>query len=226
MCAPVYFGFCSRVHDVSERKSYGQFCGLARSLDRVGDRWTLLIVRELLLGDRSFRDLQAGLEGISPALLARRLVELADDGLVVRNEAPQRSKSVKYILTDAGRALEPSIIELIRWGSRWMMQGPGDDQIDPRWAPLALRALLEGRTSGRGRVHLDVDGVEVTIAGSAHRRRVTGGHEGSPDATVAAPLPVLLAIAAGAVTLKSSGVEVAGDSRIAGDLLSGAGHQL
>ena len=210
---------------MSERKSYGQFCGLARSLDRVGDRWTLLIVRELLLGDRTFRDLQAGLEGISPALLTQRLAELVDDGLVERNEAPQRSKSVKYILTDAGRALEPTIIELIRWGSRWMMQGPGDDRTDPRWAPIALRALLESRPSRRGRVHLDVDGVEVTIAGSARQRRVTAGHEGSPDATVSAPLPVLLAIAAGAVTLQSSGVEVSGDSGIAGDLLSAAGRQ-
>jgi DNA-binding HxlR family transcriptional regulator len=210
---------------VSERKSYGQFCGLARSLDRVGDRWTLLIVRELLLGDRTFRELQTGLEGISPALLTQRLTELADDGLVVRNEAPRRSKSVKYILSDAGRALEPAIIELIRWGSRWMLRGPGDDRTDPRWAPIALRALLKGRPSRRGRVHLDVDGVEVTVAGSARQRRVTAGHEDSPDATVAAPLPVLLAIAAGTMTLQSSGAEVSGDSGIAGDLLSAADGQ-
>lgn len=210
---------------MSEGKSYGQFCGLARSLDRVGDRWTLLIVRELLLGDRTFRDLQAGLEGISPALLTQRLAGLADEGLLVRNEAPQRSKSVRYMLTDAGRALEPTIIELIRWGSRWMMRGPGDDRTDPRWAPIALRALLEGQPSRRGRVHLDVDGVEVTVAGSVRQRRVTAGHEGSPDATVAAPLPVLLAIAAGAMTLQSSGAQVSGDSGIAGDLLSAAGGQ-
>ena len=205
---------------VVERKSYGQFCGLARSLDRVGDRWTLLIVRELMLGDRTFRDLQTSLHGISPSLLTQRLTELTGDGLVVRNEAPRRSKSVEYRLTDAGRALEPVIIELIRWGSRWMGLGPGDDLIDQRWAPLALRALLESRPSRAGLVHVDVDGVEVTVAGSSRGRRVTPGHDGRPDATVAAPLPVVLAIAAGAVKLQSSGARVSGDRGVARDLLS------
>jgi DNA-binding HxlR family transcriptional regulator len=208
---------------VVERKSYGQFCGLARSLDRVGDRWTLLIVRELLLGDRTFRDLQTALDGISPSLLTQRLTELADDGLVVRNEAPRRSKSVEYRLTDAGRSLEAVIIELIRWGSRWMLHGPGDDRTDPRWAPLALRALLGGLPSRRGRIHLDVDGVEVTVAGSARGRRVTPGHEGSPDATVASPLPIVLAIAADAMTLQSSGARLSGDGGIASELLSARG---
>lgn len=206
---------------MSERKSYGQFCGLARSLDRVGDRWTLLVVRELLLGERTFRDLQTALDGISPTVLTQRLTDLANDALIVRNEAPQRSKSVTYNLTQGGRALEPVIIELIRWGSRWMLQGPGDDRTDPRWAPLALRALLEGRPSRRGRIHLYVDGFEVTVVGSSRQRRVTAGLEGSPDATIAAPLPVLLAIAAGATTLHAAGVEVSGDRGIADDLLLG-----
>lgn len=206
-----------------ERKSYGQFCGLARSLDRVGDRWTLLIVRELLLGDRSFRDLQTALSGISPSLLTKRLTELANDGLVVRNEAPQRSKSVEYQLTGVGRALEPVIIELIRWGSRWMPHGPGDDHVDARWAPLALRALLEGQPSRQGRVHLDVDGVEVTITGSAGQRRVTPGHRGQPDATVTAPLPVVLAIAANATALQDSGAAVSGDTEVARELLTSRG---
>ena len=210
---------------VAERKSYGQFCGLARSLDRVGDRWTLLIVRELLLGDRTFRELQTALRGVSPSLLTQRLTELTDDGLVVRNKAPRRSKSVEYRLTDAGRSLEPVIIELIRWGSRWMLRGPGDDQIDPRWAPLALRALLEGQPSRRGRVHLDVGGVEVTVAGSARGRRVTPGHAGRPDARVAAPLPVVLAIAADAMTLQSSGAGLSGDAVLASELLSARGGQ-
>ena len=206
-----------------ERKSYGQFCGLARSLDRIGDRWTLLIVRELLLGDRTFRDLQTALEGISPSLLTQRLTELAGDGLVERNAAPQRSKGVEYSLTDAGRGLEPVIIELIRWGARWMLEGPGDDEVDPRWAPLALRALLEGRRSRRGRIHIDVDGVAVTVAGSMGGLRVTTGHVGSPDARVAAPLPTILAIASDAVPLKVSDAQVSGDEGIASELLSAGG---
>ena len=205
---------------MNEGKSYRQFCGLARSLDRVGDRWALLVVRELLLGDRTFRDLQAALDGISPSLLTQRLNELGAHGLIERNEAPRRSKGVEYRLTDAGRALEPVIIELIRWGSRWMLDGPGDDRVDERWAPLALRALLEGRPSPRGRIHLDVDGVEVTIAGSMRGRRVTPGHEGRPDATVTAPLPAILAVAADVVPLSGSGAQVAGDRGVARRVLA------
>lgn len=205
---------------MSERKSYGQFCGLARSLDRVGDRWTLLIIRELLLGRRTFRDLQAALAGISPSLLTQRLGELTQDGLVLRNEAPRRSKSVEYDLTDAGRSLEPAIIALIRWGSRWMVDGPRDDQVDPRWAPLALRAVLEGRPSRRGRVHLDVDGVHLTVVGSPMGRRLIPGHDRGADAAVAASLPEVLAIAANEMTLRGSRARVSGDDGIARELLS------
>lgn len=204
---------------VAERKSYGQFCGLARALDHVGDRWALLVVRELLLHDRTFRDLQTALDGISPSLLTQRLNELAADGLVERNDAPRRSKGVEYRLTDAGRGLEPVILELIRWGSRWMFDGPGEDHVDQRWAPLALRALLEGEPSPRGRIHLDVDGVAVTVTGSPRGRHVTPGHDGRADATVAAPLPPVLAVAAGAVPLRSSGARIAGDAQIARHLL-------
>ncbi|MEX2588374.1 MAG: helix-turn-helix domain-containing protein [Actinomycetota bacterium] len=209
---------------MTPRKSYRQFCGLARALDRVGDRWTLLIVRELSLGDQSFRDLAAALPGISPSLLTKRLDELADDGLVVRNDAPQRSKHVEYRLTDDGRSLQPAIIELIRWGSRWMVSGPGDDRVDARWAPLALRALLEGQPARRGRVHLDVDGVQVTVGSSAGRRQVTAGHHGRPDATIAAPLPILLAVAADALTLQDSGATISGDAAVARELVAGSGR--
>lgn len=208
---------------MSERKSYGQFCGLARSLDRVGDRWTLLIVRELLLGTRTFRELEDALGGISPSLLTKRLTDLVDDGLVARNEAPRRSKGVAYSLTDAGRSLEPVVLEFVRWGARWMLIGPGEDRADPRWTPLALRALLEGRPSRRGRVHLDVDGVEVTVATAAGRRQVVPGHRGRPDATVAASMPVVLAIAADALSLQGSGAAVTGDAAVAGELLSPRG---
>lgn len=207
--------------NVTERKSYGQFCGLARALDRVGDRWSLLIVRELLLGDRSFRELEGALPGLSPSLLTKRLQELADDGLVVRNEAPRRSKTVEYRLTDTGRSLEVVILELIRWGTRWMSSGPGDDRVDAGWAPLALRAVLEDRPARRGRVHLDVDGVPLTISSAAGRRKVAAGHQGRPDATIAAPLPVLLAVAAQFVPLRGSGATVTGDAAVARDLVAG-----
>lgn len=204
------------------RKSYGQFCGLARSLDRVGDRWTLLVVRELLLGDRSFRELEEALAGISPSLLAKRLSELTDDGIVVRNDAPPRSKRVDYRLTDAGRSLEAAIVALIRWGTVWMLDGPGADRVDARWAPLALKAVLDGGTAARGCIHLDVEGVAVTVHAAAGGRRVTAGHDGRPDAVVAAPLPILLGVVANVVPLHGPCVAVSGKREVAAALLTGS----
>lgn len=208
-----------------ERKSYGQFCGLARSLDRVGDRWTLLIVRELLLGDRTFRDLEEALEGIGPSLLTKRLSEMADDGIVERNDAPKRSKRVDYRLTATGRSLEPVIVELIRWGTTWMLSGPGDDRVDARWAPLALRALLDGVPMARGCIHLDVEGVPVTLHTVGRRLRVTAGHHGRPDAIVSGRLPMLLAVATQTVPLQAAGVIVAGDAVVAESLLANASSE-
>ena len=102
---------------VRDRKTYGQFCALARALDHVGDRWTLLIVRELLPGPRRFAELLAGLPGVAPNLLVDRLRSLQASGIVERSSHPPRSASVTYTLTDLGRGLEPSVHALIRWGA-------------------------------------------------------------------------------------------------------------
>lgn len=203
-----------------ERKSYGQFCGLARAMDRIGDRWTLLIVRELLLGPKAFRELKEGLCGVSSAVLTRRIVDLVSDGLVVRSSAPKRSKAVAYGLTNAGRQLEPVVLELIKWGSRWMVAGPGTDRVDPTWSPLALRALLADQpTTVDGVVHLDVSGCEVTIESRHGRRSVLPGRHGRAHATVAIELPAALAVAAGETRLADTKARIAGHARIAAGLL-------
>lgn len=208
---------------MAERKSYGQFCGLARALDRVGDRWTLLVLRELLLGPQTFRDLEARLAGISPALLTRRLADLVHDGLSERSDAPVRSKAVEYRLTDAGRELEPIVLDLIRWGSRWMADGPGTDQADPAWSPLALRALLEGeRTNVEGTVHVDVSGTEVTITARGGHRRVVAGASRRHDAAVTTTLPLALAVASGQLSLAETDARVEGSTRTAAALLQPA----
>lgn len=181
-------------------KTYGQFCAVARALDHVGDRWTLLVVRELLLGPRTFRELERSLEGISPNLLVERLRALGLDGLVERNQAPARSKHVTYSLTPQGADLEPVMLELIRWGARYMLAGPGNDRSDPRWATLAVRALLDGPSVSAGRpglVQVDIDGYALTIVSDGRSRRVLTGSQGIADATVNATLPELLAVAAG-----------------------------
>src|SRR5258706_3533447 len=103
----------------NERRSYRQFCGVARALDVVGERWTLLIARNLLLGPRRYSDLLQELPGITTNLLAKRLHELESVELIVKEVLPAPLAVSVYRLTPAGRALEPVIMELGRWGGRF-----------------------------------------------------------------------------------------------------------
>ena len=207
---------------MTSRKSYGQFCGLARALDRVGDRWTLLVIRELLIGDAAFRELQAALPGIAPNLLADRLLGLVTEGIVARGDAPRRSKAVRYALTPLGRELEPAVLELVRWGAPWMASGPGADHVDPQWGVLALRALLATTsvTAPRGALHLDIDGVDVAVSVRTEGRTVTPGRPTRARARVTAPLPALLAVASGMATLDAGGLTITGDAPFARSALA------
>ena len=177
------------------RKTYGQFCALARSLDRVGDRWTLLIIRQLLLGAAGYGSLREALPGIAKNLLAQRLVELETDGIITRSRHPPRSKAVRYQLTEVGRSLESAVLELIRWGTRWMTSGPGSDYAAPHWALLALRALLASPTIRKpaGNLVIDVEGVRILVSIQASGRSVSYGSNGKAKAFLRAPLSELLA---------------------------------
>jgi DNA-binding HxlR family transcriptional regulator len=101
-------------------RSYNQYCGLAYALDIVGERWTLLIIRELIAGPRRFTDLIDGLPGISTNLLSERLKSLEQQGLLSRRVLPPPAGSTVYDLTPLGRALEKTLIELGRWGSQFV----------------------------------------------------------------------------------------------------------
>ncbi|MFZ4657371.1 MAG: winged helix-turn-helix transcriptional regulator [Caldilineaceae bacterium] len=108
---------------MSER-SYNQFCGLAYALDRVGERWTLLIIRELMAGPRRFKDLLDGLPGISTNLLTERLTELKKTGLVQRRILPPPAGSAVYELTALGEGLKRSLLELGKWGAQFAPASP------------------------------------------------------------------------------------------------------
>src|SRR5215470_13442749 len=99
-------------------RSYGDQCGVARSLDVIGERWALLIVRELLLGPKRFNDLLAGLPGASPNVISQRLRELAGHGVIRQRDLPPPARVRLYELTDWGRELEPVVLHLGRWGDR------------------------------------------------------------------------------------------------------------
>src|SRR3984957_20558756 len=103
---------------MSSKRSYGDSCGIARALDLVGERWALLVVRELVLGPKRFTGLRARLSGCSPDMLARGRRALDQAGLVRRRKRPPRVSARVYELTEWGRELEPVLLALGRWGSR------------------------------------------------------------------------------------------------------------
>lgn len=123
-------------------RPYGQYCGLALALDRIGDRWTLLVVRELLTGPKRFSDLLAGLPGVATNLLAGRLKALESAGVVEQKRLPPPAASTTYALTELGRALEPAVHALVQWGGHFMRQRARGQAFRPHWLAVALQALL------------------------------------------------------------------------------------
>lgn len=150
-------------------RTYGEGCAAAHALDLVGERWALLIVRELLLGPKRFTDLRAGIQHASPNVLAQRLRELEQSGIVTRRTLPPPAASKVYELTDWGRELEPVIVALGRFGARSPALPLGtamsiDSQI------LALRTVFDGATAG------DLDAsFELRLGDEAFRARVAAG---------------------------------------------------
>jgi DNA-binding HxlR family transcriptional regulator len=108
---------------------YGQFCPIAKAAEVLGERWTILIIRELLVGTTRFSDLQRGLSQISPTLLTKRLTQLQDCGLVVRKKRPQQRR-IEYHRAPAGRELTPIILGLADWGMKWARGKMSDDELD------------------------------------------------------------------------------------------------
>jgi DNA-binding HxlR family transcriptional regulator len=125
-------------------RSYGQFCALARALDVVGDRWTLLIVRELLPGPMRYTELRASLVGAATNLLAERLRTLEANGILERRLT---ESGVVYALTPWGAGLREPMESLGRWAAPLLMTGRGADSFQPRWLTLACPALLRGTTA-------------------------------------------------------------------------------
>src|ERR671921_1724366 len=109
------------------KRSYNQYCAVARALDIIGERWTLLIVRELLTGPKRFKDLLEGLPGIGTNLLATRLKDLEGNGILRRATLPPPAGSKVYELTGLGRELEQVVVALSQWGSKLLGSPRGDE---------------------------------------------------------------------------------------------------
>ena len=122
---------------MTTKRTYGDSCGIARALDIVGERWALLVVRELVLGPKRFTDLREGLPTLGPDMLAQRLRDLEEAGVVRRRILPAPAASRVYELTEWGADLQPVLLELGRWGSRV----PLPDQPPPLGIDAAILAL-------------------------------------------------------------------------------------
>lgn len=127
-----------------EQRTYNQYCATARTLDLVGERWTLLLIRELLTGPKRFGDLQSSLRGLGTGLLAARLKHLEREGLAHKITLPPPARTPAYALTQAGEELGPVVMELARWGLKWAMDTPRPaETFHPGWAVLGLRACFD-----------------------------------------------------------------------------------
>jgi len=150
-----------------DKRRYGQFCGVAFALDLVGERWSLLIVRDLVLGPRRFKDLLDGLPGIATNLLAQRLKEMEANDLVERVTLPPPAASTVYQLTAKGEALEPAIMTLGRWGAQYGRSKPGDFYL-PSSFFVSCRASFNPDRAKDMHLEFQVEGhtFEVTVDGT------------------------------------------------------------
>lgn len=201
-------------------RSYGQYCGLARALEVVGDRWNLLIIRQFLISPARYRDLITGLPGIATNLLADRLRDLEASGVIQRRIAGEGSV-VEYALSPWGAELRRPIESLISWSTPLMVRGPEGDSFRPEWLALAIPALLDTRVKLRTSATLGLDiGGDPLLQLRATRAGVeVNPHDGRDlDATIHAAPAYVLGLAAGALTLDDAQalglVEIDGDESV------------
>ncbi|MFB4313911.1 winged helix-turn-helix transcriptional regulator [Actinomadura sp. 21ATH] len=151
-------------------REYGQFCGLARALEMIGERWTLLIVRNLLSGPQRYTDLRKGLPSIPTNILSARLKQLEEAGLATRRALPHPERATVYELTDYGRDLEPALIALGRWGARTMTEPRPGETITAESVAMAFR------TTYRPEAARDTTaGYEVRMGEFTLRIQITAG---------------------------------------------------
>src|SRR5215204_4512149 len=188
---------------MGEKRSYGQYCTVARALDVVGERWTLLLVRELSTGPKRFKDLLEGLPGIGTNLLANRLKTLEGEGIVRRATLPPPAGSNVYELTELGGSLEPVVMALSRWGARLLDAPREEEDLRAGWAVVAMRSALgRGATGGRtGTYELRIDGeafhVRVRDGEEGERVEASQGPAPDPDLVVVGEAESFLAVASG-----------------------------
>jgi DNA-binding HxlR family transcriptional regulator len=169
------------------KRSYGQYCAVAKALDVVGNRWTLLVVRELLGGPRRFGDLIDGLPGIGTNLLSERLRELQDADVIEKRTLPPPAGSTVYELTDRGRALGGVAIALAWWGYEYLGAPAKGDEFRAHWFMVVGQAAFRPQAAGDARITCEMRTSETDVS---HFRiedgqfRIFQGPAADPDITL------------------------------------------
>lgn len=199
-------------------RTYGEYCAIAKSLDVVGDRWTLLIVRELALrGACRYTDVRNGLPGIATNLLAARLRELEAAGVVAREDAPPPIATTLFRLTPRGEQLRPVLEDLTRWGFPLMTEDRPGDAVRSHWLASALEMMLVDRTPDARPVTIELRTGDRPIVidardGAIHTRL---GPADDPDASLDGPPRLIMGLFLGLLELgdaTANGVSYQGDA--------------
>jgi len=196
------------------RKKYEQYCPIAHALDLVGERWALLVVRELMHGPKRYTDLAGHLPGIGTNILAARLRALEECGIVAKRRLPPPAASQVYELTDYGRSLRTVMRELALWGARSLGPPTDDDELFPGWLENALDAML-APVAPPGRFEFRVgDEVASLVDGEVH-----AGSTEQPDVLIEGDPEGIFWLF---VERRSDGVSVEGNRELLEQLLQAA----
>jgi DNA-binding HxlR family transcriptional regulator len=198
-------------------RSYEQYCALAKALDVVGDRWSPLIVRELLLRPCRYGELQDGLPGIASNLLVDRLRSLEENNVVTRDEQG------RYVLTDWGQRLATPVGELIRWAAPLMSSQSKTETFRSRWLEIPLALMFGGIDPSRPQAEIEIrTGDEaVTLVSNAGEVSVRSGTANAPDVVISGPPDAIIGLLAGRLDKAAAveqGVSILGDFRQIGRL--------
>lgn len=210
---------------MSGKRSYHDGCAAAHALDLVGERWALLVVRELLLGPKRFTDLRAGLPGTSPNVLAQRLRELEGAGILRRRKLPPPAASRIYELTEWGKDLEPVIISLGRWGVRSPSK-PRDAELSVDSLVLSFRTMFDPQAADGLRasygLHLGEESFRAEVVDGSFE--IERGFADGPDAIIQTDAGTLTALVYEgrdlAVALRSGEIKIEGDRQVVERFLS------
>jgi len=182
------------------KRSYNQYCGIARALDLIGERWALLVIRELVLGPKRFTDLRRGLPDIATNVLSQRLRELEQDGIVTRRQLPPPAASNVYELTEYGQELVPIMLALGRWGASTLGARLPEQTLEPEWLAVALKAVYQPQaaTGVSAEIRLDFGGSQFTCRLEDGALELAPGAMGPADLTIETDAETLIGFLSGA----------------------------